>query len=65
MSTVGHKFSFFEAATTAEHVALLGHSVRKEFRLAGSFTFRSRAKLKIDFSIILTSNNQRKAEFAA
>jgi len=29
MSTVGRKFSFLEAATTAEHVALLGHSVRK------------------------------------
>jgi len=29
MSTVGRKFSFSEAATTAEHVALLGHSVRK------------------------------------
>jgi len=29
MSAVGRKFSFLEAATTAEHVALLGHSVRK------------------------------------
>jgi len=29
MSTVGRKFSFLEAATTAEHVALLGHSARK------------------------------------
>jgi len=25
MPTVGRKFSFLEAATTAEHVALLGH----------------------------------------
>ena len=29
MSTVGLKFSFLQAARTAEHVALLGHSVRK------------------------------------
>jgi len=36
VSTVGHKFSFLEAATTAEHLALLGHSVKK---MGDSFRF--------------------------
>jgi len=38
MSTVGRKFSFVEAATTAEHVEhveLLGHSVRKWVTVSG------------------------------
>jgi len=36
MSRAGRKFSFLEAATTAEHVALLGHSVRRWVPVSGS-----------------------------
>jgi len=46
-STVGCKFSFLQAARTAEHVALLGHSVRKWVTISGFFAVLAEAILML------------------